>query len=199
MPEWILSVAHHVALWLSEAQSFGENVLLFGDKVLRPLTGFFAIPGAFASFATWYVVTLGRGRRLRRAAKNALLSASEQPAAILIINLMSQDIFPQVQGYLKQHPLPAPVPPELVFPLHHPGDLTADKVPNLVLKLRDIIKTMAECGVRHVHLFFAGPVAFAAIAGCELKHPFTVTLYQKSRASLPQDYECWGVLLLPAV
>ncbi len=188
MPDWLEQV---LRLWTSQGH------IWFSEVIVRPLASYLAFPAALASFVTWYVVTIGRGRRQRRAARRALIrSAGAQPAAILIVNLTVPDIGPQVEGYLKRNPPPAAVPPELVFTVRRAQDLTAAEIPNLVLELRDKISTMTQLGVRHVHLFYAGPVAFAAIVGCELKHPFTVIVYQNSR--IAQDYECWGVLRLPA-
>jgi hypothetical protein len=188
MPDWLAQV---LGFWVSEGH------LWFTDAVVRPLATYLAIPAALASFVTWYVITIGRGWRQRRAARRALLrSAGSKPAAVLIVNLTVSDVGPQVEGYLKRNPPPASVPPELVFSVRRAQDLGPGDIANLVLELRDTINSMTQLGVRHVHLFYAGPVAFAAIVGCELKHPFTVTVYQNSR--IAQDYECWGVLRLPA-
>ena len=188
MPDWLEQV---LRLWASEGH------LWFTEAIVRPLASYLAIPAALASFATWYVVTVGRGWRQRRAARRALMrSDGAQPAAVLIVNLTVPDIGPQVEGYLKRNPPSAAIPPELAFMVRRARDLAASDISDLVLELRDAIGSMTQLGVRHVHLFYAGPVAFAAIVGCELKHPFTVTLYQNSR--ITQDYECWGVMRLPS-
>lgn len=175
--------------------SAGHRWLL--ETFIGPLSAW----GQMATFLlvlwTWYTVTIGRGWRYRRWFTEASMAAGQRPGILMIDLSPKSNIAAQVESFRSQQPALKDITSDRSFLIERTRDLSANDMTALVDELRKKQYEMSRCGIDTVHLFYAGPVAFAPIVGGELVNSFKVLLYHRNKDT--GAYECWGAIRHPVM
>lgn len=144
---------------------------------------------------TWYTITFGRAWRYRRWFREASATANERPGIFIVDLSPKTNIAAKIERYRQDNLAIKDVPADRIFSIQRKQDLTVDDMRGLTDELRAKMREMGHCGVGAVHLFYAGPVAFAPIIGGEMINSFKVLLYQHNTTS--DTYDLWGPLRHP--
>jgi hypothetical protein len=178
--------------WLYDVWSAwtGDQHFWFTERVLRPFSTYLSLPTAVFAALGWYAVTIGRKRQHRRWFFETLAGGGDHKPAILIVDLTHGNIETHVLAFSQTVPAIKGIASDRIFRLARSKDLGPGDIPPLIDDLRDVINEMMLAGVIDLHLFYAGPLAYAVILGGELKNRFNVIVYQRS--ALTSAYESWG-------
>lgn len=136
-------------------------------------------------FWTWYDVVFGRKKRHEDWFKQA--RSGTTPDAVLVVDLLAkEEMKPEVVRFLSMKGIE--MAGDLVFEINEHGDISPEKIPELVGRLRDALAEISRLAPGQLHLFYGGPSAFAMVMGAELANRGNVHVYQRTHG----QYVDWG-------
>jgi hypothetical protein len=140
---------------------------------------------------TWWDVVWGRRRRQHRWLREARREPGARPAILVIDLLPGKDVRAQVEHFVADNEALREIPPDRRFYLGRQEALSPDAVTDFVSELRQkAAADIARAGCDTVHLFYAGPLAGAAIVGAEFANGARCLFYQHQQGR----YENYGPL-----
>jgi hypothetical protein len=114
--------------------------------------------------------------------------------AILVVDLLpGKDVRAQVEHFMADNEALRQIPSDRRFYLDRQKPLTPDAMSDFVSELRQKAADIARAGCDTVHLFYAGPLAGAAIVGAEFANGACCLFYQHQQGR----YENFGPLRHP--
>lgn len=136
-------------------------------------------------FLTWWEVSFGRQRRHRQWFDQA--RSGNTPDAVLVVDLLAkEDMKPDVVRFLSGRGIE--VDDDRIFEFNEHGDVSPDRVPVLVGKLRCVLAEISRLAPGQLHIFYGGPSAFAMVMGAEMANRGNVHVYQRTHG----QYSDWG-------
>ena len=145
---------------------------------------------------TWYEVTLGQKKRLRRQQARAIKQPGQQPAVLIIDLNTNGQVETAVKKHLSKNAALKDIPADRIYRLCRDTAISPKDMADLRQHIRKLASTMMTAGVDTVHFFYSGPVVVPPMVGAIFSNSHALMLYQYDRDS--GDYINFGPALLPA-
>jgi hypothetical protein len=167
-----------------------DAIRAFISNWLDPIGVVLGLIALVPIFWTWLDVVWGRRRRQRRWLLEVRRDPGVRPAILIVDLLPGKDVRAQVEHCVANDETLRQIPSDRRFYLGRQESLTPDAMAELVEELRQKAADIARAGCDTVHLFYAGPLAGAAIVGAEFANGARCLFYQHQQGR----YENFGPL-----
>lgn len=135
---------------------------------------------AIPVFWTWWQVVFGERRRQRKLFQELRKAKGTRPGILILDLLPGRNVRMQVEQYRQQDDVLKTIPDERLEQVIRSEWLTPEAMPKLHEEIRWKLDRLMQQGVNRIHLFLAGPVVGAAVAGAAMGNmPVTVYQYQQ--------------------
>lgn len=167
-----------------------DTIRAFISDWLDPISVVLGLLSLVPIVWTWWDVTFGRRRLQRRWLQEVRRDPGVRPAILVVDLLPDKDVRAQVELCVANDETLSQIPSDRRFHLGRAQALTPDAMTDFVSELRQKAADIARAGCDTVHLFYAGPLAGAAIVGAEFANGARCLFYQHQQGR----YENFGPL-----
>ncbi len=147
----------------------------------------------------WSFIILITAERRRKGKVDALYNNPKDIESVLIVDISNENIEASVVNWIKKYHKLKKIKQKNIHYVGMTDRLTQENTDKLLQRVREERKRITNNGTCKIHLFYRGPVTFAAILGAELANKIPVMLYQNDPTTTDsrQKYIEWGLLNRP--
>lgn len=163
------------------------DLLEFTKDILDPISIWVGIIISVPVFWTWWQVTFGKERQIRKWSLQARKSLGNNPAVLIIDLLPDTEMRPQVEQYLNRQGLKFPEDRYVIY--DRKNTIAPQDMPELYKEIHHAVARINFMAADVVHVFYGGPGCGAALLGGELSNlPCNIHYYQSSHGVGYQDF-----------
>jgi hypothetical protein len=172
------------------------NTLVQFLNALQPIDTAVSLLNTVFIFITFWVVTFGRKRRIKKIFQSLRSEQGSKPGILMIDLVRTADISADVERFRLSDAVLKEIPRERIFKIERSKDLSSADILSLVEEIRKARRFFSGEAVDVIHFFYGGPVIIPALVGAEF-NSLRMTLYQRNVHT--SSWDNWGPLRHPEV